>query len=440
MNTNVEVVALPSRHRFAPGDDLADHLLAAADEAGVTLTDGDVVCVASKVVSLVEGRFAALPDDADPRAARQRLAREQAAGIVADSPVVVVTRTHHGFVAANGGIDASNVPGGQALLLPDDPDASAARLHDELARRIGTRVGIIVTDTFGRPWRLGQTDVALGVAGTAAIRDERGGADLDGRPLEVTEAAVADEVAAAADLVRSKASGTPFVLVRGLPSWPAGRGADLVRDLADDLFPAGGPTAAELAVSSRRTIRRFDPQRPVPTDVIERAVAAAATAPAPHHTRPWRFVRLRPDTRGGLLDAMAERWNEDLAGDGAPAEVIERRLAASDAVLRDAPELLVPFVVLDGAHDYPDGRRTTAERDMFLLSGGAALANLQVVLAAHGLGSAWVSSTLFCAPTVRQVLDLDHPWQPLGMIAIGWPDEQPRPRPEIHVKGLLVER
>ena len=436
----VEVVALPSPQRFGPGDDLAGALLDAAAAAAVEVRDGDVVCVASKVVSLVEDATRPLPGG-DPQQARRRLARETAARVVADTPAVLVTETAHGFVCANGGIDASNVPGdGLALLLPADPDASARRLCEEVERRTGRRVGVVVTDTFGRPWRLGQTEVALGVAGTAALRDERGGSDLDGRPLEVTQAAIADEVAGAADLVRDKSSGTPFVLVRGLTPAPAGTGRDLVRPADQDAFRAGGPTAAELAVASRRTVRRFDTDRPVPAAALRAAVAAATTAPAPHHTRPWRFVRLRDTTRARLLDAMAEQWRDDLAGDGLADDVIERRIGRSDAVLRDAPVLLAPFVVLDRAHTYPDERRTTAERDLFVLSGGAALQNLQVVLAAHGLGAAWISSTAFCGPIVRRVLDLDDDWQPLGMVAVGWPDHVPEPRGAVDGDDVLLER
>ncbi len=440
MRHPLEVVALPARRRIGAGDDLAAAVLDAAGAAGVELADGDVVCVASKVVSLVEGNSVPLPPG-EPRAARRALALERARRIVADAPEVLVTETVHGFVCANDGIDASNVPEGEALLLPHDPDASAARLRAALVERAGARVGVIVTDTFGRPWRLGQTDVALGIAGAPALRDERGGHDLDGRGLEVTEAAVGDAVAAAADLVRTKASGTPFVLVRGLPPGPEGRGADLVRPAEQDLFPAGGPTAADHAVRARRTVRRFDTDRPVPGRILREAVVAAATAPAPHHTRPWRFLRLSDATRTRLLDAMGNQWRADLESDGTPGEVIDRRLAASDAVLRTAPELLVPFVVLDGARAYPDDRRATAERDLFVLSGGAALGNLQVVLAGHGVGAAWMSSTAFCAPTVRSVLDLPETWQPLGMLAAGYPaGDPPRPRPPIDAADFLIER
>ncbi len=441
--TRIEVIGLPTDHRIRAGDDLAGVLLATVTAAGHRLRDGDVVCVASKAVSLAEGTVVDLPEDGDDaRAARQALAREHASAIVAESPWVVVTRTHHGFVAANGGIDASNVDAGQVLLLPEDPDRSAATLREALAERAGVDVGIIVTDTFGRPWRLGQTDVALGIAGTAAIRDERGRTDLDGRTLEVTEAAVADAVAAAADLVRHKASGTPFVLLRGLPeAGPPGRGQDLVRPLEMDLFPAGGPTAAERAVAMRRTVRRFAPERPVPTAALHAAVRAAATAPAPHGTRPWRFLRLSDDRRTSLLDAMAAQWRDDLQRDGLTAETIERRLARSDAVLRVAPEVLVPFVTLDDAHGYPDLRRATGERDLFLLSGGAALQNLQVVLAAHGLGAAWISSTAFCPQTVRAELGLPDTWQPLGMVAVGVPADGPPPRrDDVAIDDVLLER
>lgn len=444
MTSHLEVIALPTPVRFGPDDDLAPALLDACAHAEVALRDGDVVCVASKVVSLVEGATEVPPPGVAADRARREVARRLADEIVVEAPWVLITRTAHGFVSANGGLDASNVPGddGSLLRLPDDPDASAQRLRAALRAAIGVEVGVIVTDTFGRPWRTGQTEVALGVAGTAALRDERGGRDLDGRPLEVTVAAVADEVAAAADLVRDKGSGTPFVLVRGLPPAPPGQGRELVRPAAEDLFRHGGATAASAAITGRRTVRRYDDTVPVPDDVVRAAVAAAATAPAPHHTRPWRVVRLTDDTRTALLDAMADRWRHDLAGDDLDPDRIERRIARSDAVLRTAPALLVPFVTLDGAHRYPDERRRVAERDLFVLSGGAALQNLQVVLAAHGFGAAWISSTVFCPDTVRAVLDLPDDWQPLGMVAVGapHPDLAPRPRPPVDVDELLLDR
>jgi coenzyme F420-0:L-glutamate ligase/coenzyme F420-1:gamma-L-glutamate ligase len=457
VSTAVTVIPLPCTHRFRPGDDLVAPLLAAFADAGLTLEDGDIVCVASKVVALSEGALIdAGEGDAgegvagdvtvDPREQVRRLARARAAEIVAEAPWVTVTRTHHGFVAANGGIDRSNVPGDGWLDLPEDPDASAATLRAALADVTGRDVAVVVTDTFGRPWRLGQTDVALGAAGLAVLRDERGTTDLEGRTLGVTIAAVGDAIAGAADLVRSKASATPFVLLRGLTAVTAasgaatGRAADLVRPLEEDLFRRGAAESTIEGVVARRTVRAFDAARTVPATLLEEAIAVASTAPAPHHTRPWRFVRLAPGTRGRLLDAMAAVWREDLVGDGLPEATIEARVRRSDELHRAAPELVAVFVDLSGAHSYPDERRTRAERDLFVLSGGAAIEAMLVALAARGLGGAWTSSTVFCADTVRATLDVPEGWEPLGTVAVGWPATPPPARPWPTTGGLLEDR
>jgi coenzyme F420-0:L-glutamate ligase/coenzyme F420-1:gamma-L-glutamate ligase len=243
----IPVAGLPD---VAPGDDLAALIAAHAD-----LRAGDVVVVASKVVSKAEGAIHWPREGEAPAAARARLVREQAARVVADSPWVTIVETRHGFVCANAGVDASNVGDGALLTLPEDPDASAGRIRDGLRRLGHEPVGVIVADTFGRPWRLGQTDVALGVAGVPALRPEIGGGDRYGRPLDVTEPAVADEIAGAADLVRRKAEGVPVVVVRGLdlPPDELASGRDLVRPAETDLFRRGrGGLAAALVTEPAR--------------------------------------------------------------------------------------------------------------------------------------------------------------------------------------------
>ena len=276
MSGGFEVVALPSSARVSAGDDLAAMLLDAAAEAGVGLRDGDVVCVASKVVSKAEGAVEPLPPAEDVHAARRALAVREAARIVAETPGVLVVETRHGFVCANAGVDTSNVAGG-ALLLPADPDGAADALRAAVRERAGVDVGVVVTDTFGRPWRMGQTDVALGAAGIVALRDDRGTTDLEGRELEVTMVAVADELAAAADLARRKADGAAFVLVRGLDVRGAGTGRDLVRRADEDVFRHGGPTAVEHAVASpgKPLQAHVGGDRLVVPSPAERAAAAA---------------------------------------------------------------------------------------------------------------------------------------------------------------------
>lgn len=253
---DVRIVAIPAVATITADDDLADCLLSALERARLSPASGDVVVVASKVVALTEGAVATPPNrrpehvlHADDR--RRATAATVAERIVADDPRALVVATHHGFVCANAGIDASNVTDG-LLALPADPDASARRLRTAVADRLGIDVGVVVSDTFGRAWRMGQTDVALGVAGTAAVHDQRGSHDLLGRRLDVTVVAVADEVAAAADLVRTKDNRVPFVVVRGVADHPVGSGADLVRPLDEDLFPAGGPTLYDHAVTTSR--------------------------------------------------------------------------------------------------------------------------------------------------------------------------------------------
>lgn len=238
-----------------PGTDLAGLIAAVAD-----LRDGDVVVVASKVVAKAEGMVAHPIPGEDHAVARRRLAMHDE--VLVDSPQVVVVRTRHGFVCANAGIDASNVgSGGDLLLLPADPDASAAALRTALAPVAA--VAVVISDTFGRPWREGQTDVALGVSGMAALRDERGRADRDGRILNVTLVAVADQIAGAADLVRDKGAGIPVVVVRGLGHLLGehdGGGRTLVRPPEADMFAHGrGWLARRLATGEGATVRSGRP-------------------------------------------------------------------------------------------------------------------------------------------------------------------------------------
>jgi coenzyme F420-0:L-glutamate ligase/coenzyme F420-1:gamma-L-glutamate ligase len=190
----------------------------------------------------------------------------------------------------------------------------------------------------------------------------------------------------------------------------------------------------------RRTVREFSDE-PVHGDAVRRAVAAAVTAPAPHHTTPWRFVLLESEAaRTGLLDAMLDAWRRDLRElDGWDEERIARRTARGD-VLRRAPYLVVPCLVGEGAHDYPDARRAAAEREMFTVAIGAAVQNLLVTLSGEGYGTAWVSSTMFCRDVVREALALPADWDPMGAVAVGRPAVPPQERPARGAEQFVVVR
>jgi coenzyme F420-0:L-glutamate ligase/coenzyme F420-1:gamma-L-glutamate ligase len=233
----LEVFGVAGLPEITAGDDLAAAIAAAIADSPDDLHAGDVVVVTSKVVSKAEGRLVAV-DPTDPNAHRPVVAAETVR-VLRRRGELVITETRHGFVCANAGVDLSNVPEGTAALLPEDPDRSARRLRDALTHRFGVAVAVVVTDTFGRPWRRGVTDVALGCAGLVPVVDLRGTTDAMGRELAVTEVAVADEVASAAELVMGKGDGVPVAVVRGLPGEWLGPGSitgDVVRAPADDLF------------------------------------------------------------------------------------------------------------------------------------------------------------------------------------------------------------
>lgn len=245
----VSIIPLHGIPEVKPGDDVGLCIANALAAGGITLEAGDIVVVTQKVVSKAEGRFVdpatveasplahAFGTSTGRRPADVEIALREARRVVRMAPSALILETRHGFVCANAGVDHSNVDGDVALLLPEDPDASAARIRTTLQTETGVAVPVIISDTFGRPWRLGQTNVAIGLAGMPAFADYRGSDDTHGRPMRVTQIAIADELASAAELVQNKVDRVPVAIIRGY-RYPegAGKATDLVRPADKDLF------------------------------------------------------------------------------------------------------------------------------------------------------------------------------------------------------------
>jgi len=344
------------------GSELAALIVAAAGE----LADGDIVIVTSKVVAKAEGRVLAAADREDAISA-------ETVRVVARRGPLRIVQTRHGLVLAAAGVDASNVAAGHVVLLPVDPDASARRLRAALTARTGARVAVLISDTVGRPWRQGLTDIAIGVAGLDPLIDLRGGTDGYGRPLDATVIAVADELAAAADLVKGKVAGVPVAVVGGLGhlvTGPDGPGAQaLIRPPDEDMFRLGTADAVRTAVALRGGIAEFA-ARPVPAELIASAIAAASTESA-------GFVRV---------------------GRAASSEV--------PALLAEVPALVAACV------------RDAVDRVAGLLALGGAIADLQFLLAADEIGSSWRPLDQARPPELGA---LPAGWEPVGLLAIGYP-------------------
>lgn len=363
----VELIPLEGLPEIAPGDDLAAILAPPLRDLG--LRAGDVVAVTQKVVSKAEGRLA-------PAAERDAVVAAETVRVVARRGELLITQTRHGLICANAGVDASNVEEGVLSLLPRDPDASAARLRQALTAALGVDTAVVITDTFGRPWREGVVNAAIGCAGLPALLDLRGLPDHHGHTMETTVVALADEVAAASGLVMTKAARVPVAIVRGVDRAGAPNSAarDLIRAPADDLFRE----SPLQAVHSLEIARRFGPGR-VSRAAVEEAVRAATAA---GRARGWRFV---------AVDSAAGRHRVGAC------LLLDQTSAA-------APLLLIPCA-------------PTEEADP--MAAGRTIQDLLLALHAQAVGSVWTRANPTEARGILDALQLAGDPIPLGVVAAG---------------------
>lgn len=412
------VIPVTGLGEVGTGDDLVDLIGSAAD-----LADGDIVVVTSKIVSKSEGRVRTGVD-------RDDVIDDETVRVVSQWTTprgrTVIAQTRHGFVMAAAGVDASNVANGSVVLLPEDPDGSARALRAGLRDRFGVSVGVVLSDTAGRPWRDGVVDFAVGTAGVVVRDDYRGRADAYGNDLGVTVVAVADELAAATELVRAKLDGVPVAVVRGLSRFVTeddGPGvAALIRPADEDRFRLGTPEAQREVIFARRDVEDFS-GAPVPDDALDRADAAADAAlrsitftmpsDTTTGTQAWsdvakpgtavpRFVRVTEAAlRIRVLDAIAAAWAEHLRADGMTEAEIADRLAEDDA-MRHAPCLVLPC--------------RPPEVGEFAV--GTATQNYLISLTADGYETRLLRAPIVRPDTIAAELSLGG-WTPVTALAVG---------------------
>lgn len=387
----IEIVPIRGIPEVTPGDDLGAILRRALTDQGLLLQDGDVVVVTQKVVSKAEGRV--VPEGHDGKAG---WVAKETRRVVARRDDLVIAETRHGFVCANAGVDASNVAEGYLTLLPEDPDGSAERIREALGAWSDADVAVVITDTFGRPWRQGLVNVAIGCAGLPALVDLRGTKDATGRVLESMVDAYADQVAAASGLVMGKADGVPAALVRGLHAEGAPLPASaLVRPAREDLFRE----SLLQAVVAGSEVTAFGPGE-VPPDVVQEALLAAGSSARSADRESWILVdvaRGQPRTRlVGAAHADAAR------------------------ILTSAPVVVVGLSE-PRAEPVADSPTRKSDRDALLISGGAALQNLMLAFRALGLASGWIPPTQLRPDEVRRALGVAGTVVVLGAVTAGWP-------------------
>ena len=451
MTSTFTVLPVPLDHLFSPGDDINSIVTEALatirwPDESTGIRDGDIIVVTSKVVAKAEGRVVR-----QHRASHYRSTGRANRGREEHSAwCTKIVQTSHGLVLAAAGVDASNTdqgrwsPSHRFRCQRPTTERSRDRSHGRHRGRHHHR--------HDGPALAAGTDVAIGSSGVHVLDDYTGRHDDFGNTLEMTVVAIADEIASAVDLATGKLDNAPVAVLRGLShlviadDGPAAK--DIVRPLEEDLFSLGTREAmqagARAAVSARRTIRSFTDD-PVDSSALHRALEDAVLAPAPHHSEPFGFIILRRDNptdhrrRIELLDAMRSAWEHDLTTiDGKSKDEVERRVARGN-ILRAAPVVVVPFIDLaTGAHTYPDDRRNAAERDLFMVAGGACVENLLIRLAAEGLGSAWISSTIFAPQIVREHFGLGDRVIPLGAVAVGVPAQPAKDRPPRRAEDYII--
>ena len=448
MKNKIEIIGLQGIPLINPGDDLVEIILNSLESNNIVLENGDILLIAQTIISKSIGRLRnlnqitpspealSLYDRITPKAKEKKIpikTPEHLQAILDESKEIVkaehvfITETHQGFICANAGIDKSNIEGKNIIsLLPENSDLEAKKIHDALKKATGIDIAIIITDSFGRPFREGAIGVALGVYGINPIIDKRGSFDLFGHELQSTIVGHVDNLASAAQLVMGESNeGIPVALIRGHKFEFTSNVSieSILRDKKNDIFREGDVHDAFIdLLKKRRSYKSQYDSEEFKREIIEEAIEIARWAPSAHNSQPWRFIILEKNKkRDDLIDKMNEKLRIDLRKDEKKEAYIEKKIEKTRNNFLQAPYLILICTDTMELDEYPDQERMEIEFLMSIQSVSSSITYFLLALEAKGLAACWYCAPLFTKEIVRNELNLPKEYVPTAFVTIGYP-------------------
>lgn len=447
MNESVKIIGLKNIPFIRKGDNIAQLILDSCQKADITLKEKDIILIAQTIITKSLGRTRNLKDikpsekaykiykKVKPLAEAKKIpvkSPELIQAILEESRKilkaehVIITETNQRFICANAGIDKSNIKGDENIgLLPENPDNVAKRIRQDIHSTIKKSLGVIITDSFGRPFRNGAVGVALGVSGISPIKDQRGEKDLYGKELQSTMIGQADNLASAAQLVMGEGNeGIPVVIIRGF-NFSFDKKATIspiLRDSESDIFRNDTNETLVKALKSRRSYKLKYSKRKVKRKTLKKCIQLARWAPSAHNSQPWRYIILeKGELRKNLINRMNKKLESDLKKDGKTEAFIRKKINKTREQFLDCPFLLLLCLNKRDLEKYPDKHRSQNEFVLGIQSISASATYLLIALENEGLAACWYCAPLFAKEIVKDILDLPSYFIPMAFFTVGYP-------------------
>lgn len=460
---NIGIIGIESLPIIKPGDDVAALILAALDRENFSLRNGDILLLAQSIISKSIGMIRDLKEIRPSKKAIQIYneitPKAKSKGIPEKSPElieyilresknvlksehVLITETIHGFICANAGIDKSNVEGETKItLLPLNSDKEANIIREKLKKKLNVDIAVIITDSFGRPFRKGSIGIAIGVSGMEPLLDKRGEKDLFGHQLQSTVIAQVDSLASAAQLMMGESNeGIPAVIIRGYEFTTTTKASinALLREEEDDLFRKDVFFSIDEFLKNRRSYKfRFAPMNISPK-LLHKCIEIARWAPSAHNAQPWRYIIINnSEKRQELISQMNEKLKTDLESDGKSQTFILNKVNKTKNIFLEAPCLILSCLDEKVLEKYNDKDRTEKEFIMGIQSVSSSITYLLLSLHSNKLAACWYCAPLFSPEIVKKCLNLPRSYTPLAFITVGYPEKYQKPPPRKQLNEII---